>query len=166
VLVADVDGDGKEELYASVEAQMGEGFKIDVPVDIVRFDWKDGKYAPTPVMQMAGERFCRFLTAGDVDGDGAAELVAAAFSTGVWVIEKGADGYKGKVIDAKSGGFEHAAWLTDIDNNGQLELYVADDNAGELKQHVFENGAFRTTVIHKRLVPRQAMVWNITTADL
>jgi len=166
VLVADVDGDGRQELYASVEAQMGEGFKIDVPVDIVRFDWKDGRYVPTPVMQMAGERFCRFLTAGDVDSDGAAELVAAAFSTGVWVIEKGADGYAGKVIDAKSGGFEHAAYLADIDNNGRLELYVADDNAGELKQHVFENGAFRTTVIHKRLVPRQAMVWNITTAEL
>ena len=135
-------------------------------MDIVRFDYADGKFVPTDVLRMDGERFCRFLTAGDIDADGKPELVAAAFSTGVWVVEKTAGGYEGKVIDKDTGGFEHAAYMADMDGDGRVELYVADDNHGALKQYTFNGGAYTSKVVSKRLVPRQAMVWNITVADL
>ena len=32
------------------------------------------------------DRLCRFLTAGDVDGDGRREIVVAAHKTGLWLL--------------------------------------------------------------------------------
>jgi hypothetical protein len=161
ILVDDVDGDGTDELYVAIEAEMGEKMKIEVPVEIRRFDFKDGKFEPTTVASI-DDRFCRFLVAGDVDHDGASELVAAAFSAGVWVIE-GKDGkYEKQLIDAKSGGFEHAAYLADIENDGKLELYVADDKGGVLRRYDYRDGKYDSQIINRRVVPSQAMVWNIT----
>lgn len=165
ILVADVDGDEKQELYAAVEAQMGAGGKIEVPVEIRRFDYKDGKFEPTKVVDL-DDRFCRFLVAGDPDGDGATELVAAAFTAGVWVVEHEGGQYKASCIDRKSGGFEHAAYLADLDSDDKQELYVADDKGGALRRYVYSDGKYESEVLHKRLVPGQAMSWNITVADL
>jgi hypothetical protein len=164
VLVADVDSDGTQELYAALEAEMGEKFSIRTPVEIVRFDLVDGKFVPRKVISIQ-DRFCRFLTAGDVDGDGKTELIASAFSAGIWVIDLDGGVYRGNCIDSKSGGFEHATYLADMDDNGKPELYVADDNAGALRQYIYTDGHWATKVIHKRLNPKAAMVWNITVAD-
>ncbi len=165
ILVTDMDGDGKSELYAALEAQMGKGGRIEKPVEIRRFDWNGTKFESAKVVEL-DDRFCRFLVAGDIDGDGANELVAAAFSSGVWVIEKKGNEYEKASIDASSGGFEHAAYLADMDGDDKLELYVANDKGGALNRYVFEEGEYKRTVINKRLVPGQAMVWNITVADI
>jgi hypothetical protein len=165
ILVADVDGDGRQELYTAIEGRLGKGGVVEEPVEIRRFDWKDGKLAATKVAELKDWQ-CRFLTAGDVDGDGAVELIAAAFSSGVWVIEREGDTWKPTCIDAKSGGYEHAAYLADMDADGKLELYVADDRGGVLRRYVAAGNEYQTQVINKRLVPSQAMVWNITVADL
>ncbi|MFO8073249.1 MAG: VCBS repeat-containing protein [Polyangia bacterium] len=165
ILVADVEGDGTQELYAAVEAEMGEGGKIVAPVEIRRYDWKDGELTFSRVTGIT-DRFCRFLVAGDVDGDGADELIATAFSAGVWVIEKQGDAWKSKCIDADSGGFEHASYLADIDGDGTPELYVADDNGGVIRRYVHAGGKYAGEVIHRRDIPASAMVWNITVADL
>ncbi len=68
ILVDDVDGDGRDELYVAVESHV-EGKQLVEPVEIRRYD------ADTPADQGAvigdlDDRLCRFLTAGDVDGDG------------------------------------------------------------------------------------------------
>ena len=165
ILVSDMDGDGKSELYAALEAQMGKDGRIEAPVEIRRFDWNGEEFESTKVVEL-NDRFCRFLVAGDIDKDGANELVAAAFSSGVWVIDKKGNDYEKASIDANSGGFEHAAYMADMDGDDKLELYIANDNSGALSRYVFEQGEYKRTVINKRLVPGAAMVWNITVADL
>lgn len=165
VLVADIDGDGKDELYAALEAEMGEKFAIKVPVEIMRYDYKDGKFEATKVISLQ-DRFCRFLTAGDIDNDGKPELIAAPFSAGIWVIDYTNGAYKGECIDKKTGGFEHAAYLADMNGDDKMELYIADDNGGAIRQYIFTDGVYKSKVISKRLNPRAAMVWNITVADL
>lgn len=163
ILVADIEKDGALELYAAVEAET-DGAVIKTPVEIRRFDLKDGAFVPSKVATI-GDRFTRFLVAGDVDNDGADELIAAAFSSGVWVIEKNGETWESKNIEKTSGGFEHAAYLADIENDGRLELYVANDNAGTLERYDYEDEAYKKEVVWRRPVPSSAMVWNITVTD-
>lgn len=165
ILVTDLDGDGKHKLYAALEAEMGPGGAIVSPVEIRRFDYKEGSYVST-VVTTINDRFCRFLVAGDIDHDGQPELVAATFSAGVWVIKKKGNSYESTNIDRQSGGFEHAAYISDVDGDGKLELYVADDKNGVLRRYDWNGKEYESRIIHRRMVPGQAMVWNLTTASL
>jgi len=166
IYVGDVDGDGTDELYVAVEAlTRGRGADLEIvePVEIRRYD------ADTPpdarvVIATIPDRLSRFLTAGDVDGDGKQELVVASFSQGLWLLRPGKNP-KGEwgieSIDRDSGGFEHAALLTDLDADGTDELYVAADNQGELRRYVWVRGRPKREVIQRRDIPLSRMTWNI-----
>ncbi len=164
ILVKDVDGDGTDELYATLEAET-KGLEILKPVEIRRYD-ADGDSFKDTLVTSIDDRYCRFLVSGDLDGDGKEELVASAFSSGVWLIRKTDDGYEKKCIDAKSGGFEHAAFITDLDGDGKQELYIADDMGGRIKTYTYDAGEFEPKVIYRRPKPSQAMVWNMTAAEI
>ena len=154
ILVADVDGDGRDELYVSVEGEVGgEGGKqLVAPVEIRRYD------AGTPadqgsVIATLDDRLCRFLTAGDLDGDGKRELIAATFSSGLWLLRPGADAegrWQPELIDADSAGFEHAALIADLDGDGVAELYVASDQHKEVRRYVWKGGKPVREVIYRR----------------
>jgi hypothetical protein len=136
ILVGDVDGDGTDELYVSVEAVAGG------QVEITRFD---AGTDPTggAVIATLPDKLCRFLTAGDIDGDGRQEMVAAAHKSGVWLLRPGADPHATwdkTLIDANSSGFEHAAVFADLDEDGVDELYVANDDRGEIDRYIWVDG--------------------------
>ncbi len=166
IYVGDVDGDGTDELYVAVEAlTKGRGASLEIvePVEIRRYD-AGTKPDAGIVIATIPDRLCRFLTAGDVDGDGKQEMVAASFSKGLWLLRPGSDPRSEwgiESIDRDSGGFEHAALLTDLDENGTDELYVAADMQGELRRYVWVRGRPKREVIHKRDIPMSRMTWNI-----
>jgi hypothetical protein len=166
ILVDDVDGDGRDELYVAVEAETeGQGASLRVvhPVEIRRYD-ADTDPAEGVAVASLDDRLCRFLTAGDVDGDGRREMVAAAFRSGVWLLRPGADrmgSFEVSLIDRDSSGFEHAAILTDLDADGTDELYVASDDQGEVRRYTWNGSAFDKEVIFSREVPRSVFTWNI-----
>jgi len=170
ILVEDVDGDGREELYVSVEGEVGPDKQLTAPVEIRRYD------ADTPadqgaVIAVLQDRLCRFLTAGDVDGDGRKELVAATFSQGLWLLRPGEDPrgeWTAELVDRDSGGFEHAAILTDLDADGRDELYVASDdrkkNASgrpEVRRYVWSDEGPDREVIYVRADDRPIFTWNL-----
>ena len=110
------------------------------------------------------DRLCRFLTAGDVDGDGRREMVAATFRSGLWLLRPGADptgSFEVTLIDRDSSGFEHAAILTDLDADGTDELYVASDDQGEVRRYTWNGSGFDKEVIFSREIPRSVFTWNI-----
>ncbi len=166
ILVKDVDGDGRDELYVCVEAET-EGkdadLRIKAPVEVRRYEAvtepANGKTIAT-----IDDRLCRFLTAGDVDGDGKKEMVAATFRSGVWLLRPGTDPnqpWKKELVDGKSSGFEHAALLTDLDGDKRDELYVASDDQGELRRYVWKDGRAVAEVLLERKVPGSVLTWNL-----
>jgi hypothetical protein len=162
ILVSDVDGDGKTELYVSVEgvtSGKGPDTKLEQPVSIRRYAAGD-----TTGVEIASleDHLCRFLTVGDFDGDGRREMVAAAFKAGLWLLRPGAGAWQKESIDRASSGFEHASLAADLDGDGVDELYVASDDQGELRRYVWTGGRFEKEVIHRRTPAASAFTWNLT----
>lgn len=141
ILVTDIDGDGKSEFFGVLEAEM-ENRQIKEPVKIRQYTAKaDGGFDHSDVVSIQDQQ-TRFLVAGDFDGDGRQELVAAAMRTGLFLIDSEVD--KGGNVtwtstnfDAVSSGFEHATTVFDMDGDGRPELYVAADDQHELKRYTW-----------------------------
>ncbi len=157
ILVGDVDGDGRDELYVSIEAVAGG------KLEIRRYDAGTDPGAGALVASL-DDSMCRFLTAGDLDGDGRKELVAAAKDTGVWLLRPGADpraAWQVEAVDRNSKGFEHAALATDLDDDGTAELYVASDDDRELRRYVWVDGKPTREVIYERSDPSPLFTWSL-----
>lgn len=168
ILVRDVDGDGRDELYVAVEAlTSGSGSAVTIaePVEIRRYD-ADTAATGGVVIATINDRLTRFLTVGDVDGDGRREMVAAAFRSGLWLLRPGANPrgeWSIENIERESSGFEHAALLADLDGDHTDELYVASDEQGELRRYVWVDGRARREVIRTIETRGSLMTWNLAT---
>ncbi len=157
ILVDDVDGDGTDELYVSVEAVAGGR------VEILRYDAGTDPTAGILITSL-DDNLTRFLTAGDVDGDGVKELVAAANKSGLWLLRPGDDPraeWSISSIDRNSGGFEHAAILSDLDGDGTDELYVANDDDGEINRYVWVDGEPQRELLYTYPEGLSGFTWNI-----
>ena len=157
ILVDDVDGDGRDELYVSIEAAEGGSLEIR------RYDAGTDPRGGVSIATL-GDSMARFLSAGDVEGDGDKEMVLAAKDSGLWLLRPGTDPngpFEVSLIDADSKGFEHAALLADLDGDGADELYVASDEDRELRRYVWSDGEFHRETIHSRSSPLPVLTWNL-----
>lgn len=142
ILATDIDGDGHTDLLASVEAELGE--RPDAPPDasrvlVKRYHFDTDHYVGEVVCTLP-DGMCRFFNAGDVDGDGKPELIASTHKKGIWLARPGPIPWKVELIDADSGGFEHATTLADLDNDGVQEIYVAADTQREVRCYRWTDG--------------------------
>jgi hypothetical protein len=159
ILATDLDGDGKDELYVSVEAVSGG------QVEIRRYH-ADTDPAASNVVATLSDRMCRFLTAGDVDGDGALEMVAAAHKSGLWLLRPAGDRFKKELIASDSSGFEHASILADLDGDGRDELYVASDQQDEVRRYTLAADGWEHEVLLKYDDGLGRFTWNVTISSV
>ena len=134
------------------------------PVEIRQYRWKGNKPEHS-VIATIDDKQTRFLVPGDFDRDGKTDLVAAAMKTGLWFLTQTPEGaWASTNFESNSSGFEHAIWPADLDNDGNLELYVAADDQRELRQYQWNAGS---KTFDKALIGRIAddtITWNITDA--
>ncbi len=64
-------------------------------------------------------------------------------------------------IDRASSGFEHASILTDLDGDGVDELYVANDDDGEINRYVWVDGAPQREMLYTHPEGLSGFTWNI-----
>jgi hypothetical protein len=158
ILVDDVDGDGKDELYVAVEAVSGGR------VEIRRYDADTAPDAGQTIATL-DDKLCRVLVSGDVEGDGQKEIVAAGFKSGLWLLSPGpgpGDPWTVVSIDRDSSGFEHASLLADLDGDGADELYAASDDHHEVRRYVWKAGAPVREVIFAHPEGMSGFTWNLT----
>ncbi len=137
-------------------------------VEILRFD-ADTDPGGGMLITSLDDSLTRFLTAGDVDGDGIKEMVAAASKSGLWLLRPGGDPrseWSIESIDRNSGGFEHAAILTDLDGDGIDELYVANDDEGEVNRYIWVDGEPVRELLSTHPEGLSGCTWNIMPAPL
>jgi len=155
ILVDDIDGDGTDELYVALEAVAGG------QVEILRYDAGTDPTGGVTVATLP-DTLCRFLTAGDLDGDGVKEMVAAAHKSGLWLLKPQAEGeWVVTLIDGESGGFEHAALLTDLDGDGIDELYVANDKGGEINRYIHTEAGLEKETLFVYPAGLSGFTWNL-----
>jgi hypothetical protein len=154
ILAGDIDGDGTQELYVAVEG-ISEG-----QVEILRYDDGTDPDEGTRVAKLP-DKLCRFLTAGDVDGDGRREIVAATHKRGIWLIRPGSGEWPIELIDRDSSSFEHASILLDLDGDRRDELYVASDDQGEVRRYAWSSGGWDKAVLMKHPKGTARFTWNI-----
>ena len=159
ILVADIEDDGLDELYVSVEAVSGG------KVEIRRFDSGTDPSAGRLIAKL-DDTLCRFLTSGDIDGDGRKEMIAAAYKSGLWLLRPGEPTWSMELIDAESSGFEHAAVLADLDEDGTDELYVASDKHDEIRRYVWRSGSPAREVLHRHTDGLSRFTWNLMPVPL
>ncbi len=164
ILVTDVDKDGKDELYVVREGHTVKGadgkLEIKDPVAILRMDpGKNGKFTEVKVATV-DDKQTRFLVPGDVNGDGKTDLVAASEGKGLFVLQQVGDGtFSTTLIDAESGGFEHATHVADLDGDGKVEIYVAADKQKEFRRYIWDGTTYKREKIAD--IPAQHITWNL-----
>lgn len=172
ILVADLEGRGQPDLYASVEPERKRGsggVRVDDPLIIRRYRF-DGDGVHETDIATFRDRQCRFLTYGDLTGDGQLELVASTMTTGVWMLRRQGSRWVSELVarDSETAEFEHAAIILDLDHDGSSELYVVSDNStqseGMLRRFLWNGHGFDMEEIAP--IPPDHLTFNVTGGKL
>lgn len=163
ILVTDLDGDGRDELYVAVEGRVSERRRVE-SVEIRRYT--AGGPPQGELIAELEDHLCRVLVPADVDGDGRRELIAAPFRAGLWLLRPSDGEWTRTLIDADSSSFEHATNAFDLDGDGRDEIYTAADDQGAVRRYVWNGSGFDRTEIFRPPNDLMGFTWNVNEVPL
>ena len=148
ILVADMNDDGVDELYAAIEAHKinKDGVrKIVAPLEIRRYKIKgNGKWVESLVARLDGGIQARVLSVGTPQEKNRKQMLVTTMRGGLYLLtpDKQLEKWDKLLIDKDSSGFEHAGNFADTDGDGLDEIYVAADDQDRISQYRWQDGAF------------------------
>lgn len=165
ILVTDMNEDGVDELYISLEAHSkkeGKTRKVLAPLQILQMtrtskgEWKKRVIATLPKGIQA-----RVLLAADLRNEGSKSLIVTTMRDGIWEFQptSGKAPWNATHIDPAASGFELAAGVADLDQDGQLELYAAADNQDEVRSYHWNGSSYEINVVVP--LPKRDLTWTI-----
>ncbi len=163
ILAADTDRDGRAELFIDWEGAFDQG-RLVREVTLKQYKWgQDGKITNSVVSTLP-DGLSRATAAGDVTGDGKADVVAGSMMSGLWLLEQTDTGWKRVLVDSKSSGFEQPVLLAEIDGAPPLDIVVAAEDQNELRAYTRKGAGFEKKV----LAPLAAgdFSWNVNEGRL
>jgi hypothetical protein len=158
IAVADVDGDGRQELLAAVERPRVADEHGPHDVEIVRFDRSVDGWDSRRVATVTATT-CRSIVVGEIDGDPQKEVVVGCGRTGLWLLEPGQDRWAVRRFDPRATSVETAVALGDLDRDGISEVYVAADDSRRVIQYRARGTGFDRTELFE--IAGNAMTFNI-----
>ncbi len=163
ILAADTDGDGKSELFIDWEGAFDQR-RLLREVTIKQYRWDDKDKILNALVANLPDSLSRATAAGDVTGDGRADLVAGSMMSGLWLLEQTPAGWKRVLIDGNSSGFEQPVLLVELDGKPPLEIVVASEDQAELRTYRRNGTSFEKEV----LAPLQEgdFSWNVNEGRL
>jgi len=163
ILVADIDDDGRDELVISIQGlgKKAEGdrrFDIEKPATFEVVRWIDGK-EHSEILGTVDALQCRTLVAGDVNNDGATDLVVGSRYGGLYVFLRDGKRWTRTSVDRKSMGAVHAVTVADVDADGRNEIISASDDTDTVDMYQWQGGRWaKKTLAH---TPREDWVWTM-----
>jgi hypothetical protein len=164
ILAADLNKDGRDELYALVEATRGPKGEEVSPVELREFARdKQGKWSGKTLVTIPGAIQARVLLVADLLGRGKLELVASTMKAGVWRLIPTDGAWEKALIDRGLTGFENAAGVADLDGDGRPELYVAADDQDEVVQFMWNGTGFDRRSLYG--MDKSDLTWTILSCN-
>jgi hypothetical protein len=169
VTLSDIDGDGRDELFVSVEAMLQPGESPDrplivEPLEVRKYWFEGGTWQHEVLARFPQAKQARSLVVADFDGDDQSEIALTIMKQGLWHLVPGPEGWKANVVDPDARGFEQALAAVDLNGDGQLEIVASDDRKFVVSSYQWKDGSFHKKLAHK--LPFRTLVWNITQCNL
>ena len=165
ILVADIDADGRDELYVSVEAETrkaGTQTRVIKPLEIRRYDRDTkGEWHHRIIATLERGVQARVLLATKLQSSARTSLVVTTFRDGIWLLTPKTQtmAWTKLQIDASSSGFEHAAGVADLDKDGQQELYVAADDQDAVRRYTWNGRDFSRETVYT--LAKSDLTWSV-----
>ena len=155
---------GEPVIFTALEGEGSLGGAVGGASSEIRmYRYKDGAFEGEDVYALPG-KLCRFLNAGDTDGDGKRELIASTARNGIYLKDDGSWARKRIARGTHSAGFEHATILLDLDGDGTLEVLAASDDDSIRKLQAFRYNKEKRTYdrIAVLSIEQSGFYWNLT----
>lgn len=165
ITVGDIDGDGHQELIASIEGVaakrrkgQSERLKLAEPSRVVVYRWKSNQWMRKEIA-IVPDLSLRSLAIGDADNDGRPDIVLGPRRAGIRILRLKNGEWKQSIVDRRPAGLNLPLVIGDLEGNGQNEILAASDFTGKILRYSWKGKGWKRSVF--ATIPKEHWTWSM-----